>query len=425
MSPAKQLHLFEGIGIELEYMIVSRQSLAVLPVADRLLAAQAGGMTDEVEVGPLRWSNELVLHVIELKTNGPAAELQGLTSPFQEGVTAVNRRLEALDGQLMPTAMHPWMDPARDSRLWPHDNSLIYQTYHRIFDCRGHGWVNLQSCHLNLPFCGDEEFGRLHAAIRLLLPILPALAASSPFMDGGSSGLLDTRLQVYRDNQKRIPLITGRVIPEPVFTRRTYQEGILQPLYRAIADYDPDGVLQDEWLNSRGAIARFERNTIEIRILDVQETPMADLAIAAAVVAVLKALVAQRWQPLSKQQDWPVEPLVTILGATIGDGERAIIDNPDYLAMFGFDAPRATAGELWSHLILGQASERPGALRPFMPVLENILTHGPLARRILQSLGEHPTLDRLAETYRTLCGCLAEGSMFIPAPVRRATDLQP
>jgi len=39
-------------------------------------------------------------------------------------------------------------------------------------------------------------------------------------------------------------------------------------------------VLQNEWLNSRGAIARFERDTIEIRVLDSQETPAAELAIA-------------------------------------------------------------------------------------------------------------------------------------------------
>ena len=36
---------------------------------------------------------------------------------------------------------------------------------------------------LNLPFSSDEEFGRLHAAIRLLLPLLPALAASSPLVE--------------------------------------------------------------------------------------------------------------------------------------------------------------------------------------------------------------------------------------------------
>ncbi len=38
------LHLFEAFGVELEYMIVDRRTLAVRPIADRLLAA--GGYLD-------------------------------------------------------------------------------------------------------------------------------------------------------------------------------------------------------------------------------------------------------------------------------------------------------------------------------------------------------------------------------------------
>ena len=55
-----------------------------------------------------------------------------------------------------------------------------------------------------------------------------------------------------------------------------------------IAPLDPDGTLQHEWLNSRGAIARFDRNAIEIRVLDIQECPVADLAICFQVMSFLK-----------------------------------------------------------------------------------------------------------------------------------------
>ena len=125
--------------------------------------------------------------------------------------------------------------------LWPHQHNPIYEIYNRIFDCRGHGWANLQSVHLNLPFCGDEEFGRLHAAIRLLLPILPALAASSPVADRRFAGFQDNRLDVYRNNSRRMPSITGEIIPEPVFTRSEYDRKIFQPMYQDIAPLDPDG----------------------------------------------------------------------------------------------------------------------------------------------------------------------------------------
>src|SRR5665811_1134453 len=91
--------------------------------------------------------------------------------------------LETMGAQLMPGAMHPWMDPHSETRLWLGDNAVIYGAYDRIFDCKSHGWANLQSMHVNLPFADDNEFARLHAASRLVLPILPALAASSPIAE--------------------------------------------------------------------------------------------------------------------------------------------------------------------------------------------------------------------------------------------------
>ncbi len=404
----RRLHLFEGYGIELEYMIVDAGTLSVLPVADRVLESQAGSLVSEVEVGPLCWSNELVLHVIELKTNGPAVALDGLAEQFQAGVATVNHHLQALGGRLMPSAMHPWMDPHRETRLWPHENSPIYDSYDKIFGCQGHGWANLQSAHINLPFQGDMEFGALHAAIRLLLPILPALAASSPMLDGCLSGVLDSRLEVYRHNQKRIPEIAGRVIPEPAFSHFAYIHDILDPMYRAIAAFDPSGILQDEWLNSRGAIARFERDTIEIRVLDVQECPAADLAIATLIAETLKALTCERWQSIAQQMTWAVSPLADLFEECVHDGEQTLIADRAYLAAFGFPSEQACAGELWQHL----AQELFSGNREVPAPLQTIFAHGPLSRRLLRALGAEPQRAHRTEVYRELCDCLAEGRMF-------------
>jgi hypothetical protein len=393
-------------------MIVDADRLAVLPVADRLLRAAAGDAVSEVTVGPLGWSNELALHVIEFKTDGPVPTLKGAAAAFAAAVEAANRLLTPLDGRLMPSAMHPWMDPGRETRLWPYDNGPIYAAYNRIFGCSGHGWANLQSAHLNLPFHGDDEFARLHAAIRLLLPILPALAASSPFREGRSTGLLDTRLDTYRGNQRRIPSLTGEVIPEPVYSRAAYRREILQRLYRDIAPFDPERVLRHEWLNSRGAIARFERDTIEIRVLDVQECPAADLAVLAAAVAVLKALVSERWQPLALQERWPVAPLAAILQDTIRFGGEAVIGDADYLAAFGFGRGQGRAGDLWRHLVEallpGGAADEPAVAR----TLAVILGEGTLARRLLLAAGEEPSPATLHEIYHTLCVCLEKGESF-------------
>lgn len=406
-------HLFERFGVELEYMIVDQARLDVLPVTDQVIHRVCGSYESELVRGPLSWSNELVLHVIELKTGGPAPTLAGLAPVFQEHVREINTLLEPLGGRLMPGSAHPWMDPHRETRLWPHEYDVVYASFDRVFNCRGHGWSNLQATHLNLPFADDDEFGRLHAAIRLVLPILPALAASSPILDGRPTGLADSRLEAYRLNARRIPSVSGQVIPEPVFTIADYHERILNPLYRDVAPHDPEGILQHEWLNARGAIARFQRNTIEIRVLDIQECPLADLAILALIVGTLQALVREQWCSYAEQQAWDVEPLAQLFRAAIRDGDQTVLDDPRYLRMFGLTGrQRCTAAELWTHLLEGALP--PAWRAEFESPLRIITTRGCLARRILAALDGNHDRARLAAVYGQLCHCLAAGQLFLP-----------
>jgi hypothetical protein len=88
--------------------------------------------------------------------------------------------------------------------------------------------------------------------VRLVLPILPALAASSPVMDGRVTGVLDNRLEVYRTNATRIPRMTGAVIPELLWDGASYRRAILEPLQTEVAALDGEGLLEGEWLNARG-----------------------------------------------------------------------------------------------------------------------------------------------------------------------------
>lgn len=407
------LPAFGGYGIELEYMIVDRESLSVLPVSDELLRRVAGDYVAETEQGALSWSNELVLHLIELKTNGPAPALNPLPSIFKIDIQRINALLEPLGGRLMPTGMHPWMDPYLETRLWPHEYNAVYEAYNRIFDCQGHGWSNLQSVHLNLPFANEEEFARLHAAIRVLLPLLPALAASSPILEGRITGLLDTRLETYRTNARKIPSITGRVIPETVTSRADYETSILAPMYRDIGPYDPRGLLQHEWLNSRGAIARFDRSAIEIRVLDIQECPLADLAIASAVTGALKGLFAEAWVDLEAQQALGLPALEALFLATLRDAEQAVIEDRAFLQIFQFPERRCTARELWYHILETTALGAPEERKLWQAPLETILEQGPLARRILKAVGKDLRRSYLAETYRELCDCLSENRLFL------------
>jgi carboxylate-amine ligase len=409
------LGLFEGIGIELEYMIVDERTLSVRPIADELLAQVGGGYELQVELGDVAWSNELALHVIEMKCNGPVPTLRGLAATFQEHVGKIGALLAPMGARLLPTAMHPWMDPHRELTLWPHENDVIYKTFDRIFDCTGHGWANLQSMHINLPFASDDEFGRLHASIRLILPILPALAASSPIIEGQPTGLFDKRVDVYRDNAKRVPSVAGLVIPEPVFTRAEYERQIFGKIYADLAALDPEGVLRHEWANARGAIARFERSAIEIRLLDLQECPQADIAIAAAVVGTLKELVQQGGERAAEQRGFSAEELLPVLLACVKDGDQAVIDHPRYLQVLGLpsNAPLC-ASAVWRHLVERLAGE-PG-FAEWQPALNVILEQGCLARRILRATGGAPSRARLEQVYRELGRCLDRGVLFSSAP---------
>ncbi|MDX1493143.1 MAG: glutamate-cysteine ligase family protein [Longimicrobiales bacterium] len=403
-----RLGLFQGFGVEIEYMIVDAESLGVRPVCDRLMEAMAGEPVSELERDEIAWSNELVLHVLELKTNGPAPRLEGLGSAFHREVAVANEALAGMGCTLLPGGVHPWMDPLKETQLWPHEYNQVYQTFDRIFGCSGHGWSNLQSTHLNLPFRDDRDFRRLHAAIRAAIPLIPALAAASPFLEGEVAPHLDARLEAYRGNARKIPEVAGVVVPDPVSTEDEYRDRILQPLYDALAPYDPEGVLRHEWANARGSIARFERGAIEIRVIDAQECPSADLAVVSMVTALVRALAEERWAPIRALDAIPTSPLSALFVEAVRSGGDAPVRDRSYLEALGWNRSEASALDVWRRLADRLA---PDLVPPeYARALETIVAHGPLAARMVRAHGEG------GRSIRAIAGeleaCLREDRLF-------------
>lgn len=408
MNPTRH-SLFQVFGIELEYVIVDRETSEVRPVADRLLHAVTGEWAGDWSEDQIGWSNELVLHVLELRNVEPAPSIDGLVSPFHLAVNEVNELLGRWNARLMPTGMHPWMRPRRDARLWPHANAEIYQAYDRVFDCRRHGWSNVQSVQVNLPFDGPDEFARLMAAVRLVLPLVPAIAASSPLVEGALTGALDNRLLHYFENSARIPAMSGRIIPEAVFDPERYQHEVLAPLYAAVSTVE-DGVLgASEWLNARGAIARFDRSAIEVRLLDSQECCSADLATSAAVAAVTRALVEERWSSHDEQAAWPLEPLRELLDRCARQAGAAELGDPALARLFGAEGAR-TVGELWETLVAETFEAGPDLTE----AIDVIVRRGSLAERILEAVGPKLGRERVQEVYSALSDCLEFDRPFEP-----------
>lgn len=401
--------LFECYGIEIEYMIVDKQSLDVKPICDRLMKKICGDPELEIERGNMAWSNELALHVLEFKTNGPRADFQEMASSFQEEVRAANEFLSEFDAKLLPTGMHPWMNPDKETKLWPHECGEVYQSFDRIFGCKGHGWSNLQSTHLNLPFSSDEEFKVLHQAVRVLLPLIPALSASSPFADGKLQPYADYRLEVYRHNCKKIPEVTGKMIPENVSSESEYQSEILEPIYEAMKALDPQGILRHEWINARAAISRFDRKAIEIRLIDTQECPKVDLALCHSLVCVLKYLVSTNPEALGLVS---TDRLSSLLLGVIKEGRQYLIRDQEFLGVFGLSKSDVSAQDFWRFLhklcIAQNLSDAENE------ILKILIEQGSLSERLraaFQKTGRAPA--DLTHIYGQLSECLREGKMFL------------
>ncbi|ALJ04070.1 glutamate--cysteine ligase [Pseudalgibacter alginicilyticus] len=404
----KKYHLFDVIGIELEYMLVSKTTLKITPFVDTLLTIKNGELTSDIENGRIAWSNELVGHVVELKTNGPTKNLNALSELFHQNIIEINTILKPLNAQLLPTASHPLMNPITDTELWKHSYSEVYELYNRIFNCQGHGWSNVQSTHINLPFYDDAEFEKLHAAIRILLPLIPGLCASSPILEGKETGFKDTRLEYYKNNQKKIPELTGSIIPEKIFSKKEYYTNIFEPINKAIKSYDTNNILNHHFLNSRGAIARFDRNAIEIRLVDIQECPKADIAICNLIVETLKLLIYEKLSPLSNQKKWHENHLFDILNATIKDGEQHLILNLEYLKLFGIEKA-VNVQNIWKHLY---ELAKPTMDKSHYEAIDLILNKGTLATRILNAVkGDFSELN-IIKIYNQLANCLQENTLF-------------
>lgn len=404
--------LFSVLGIEIEYMLVDRNELNVQALSDKLLRELAQGeQVNEVVFGDgdIAISNELVMHVIELKNNGPKPLDAPIAQQFQKAIDQLQPLLAGYNLQLLPTGAHPWMDPQKETKRWPHGNDAIYRQYDRIFNCQGHGWSNLQSMHVNLPFANDAEFCQLHNTIRLLLPLLPALTASTPFLDGKKTGFKSARLQYYAQNQQRIPSISGGVIPEFISSQAQYQETILTPMYHDIQPFDPEGILQYEWLNSRAAIPKFDYNAIEIRIIDSQECVQADLAIAFVIVAILKDWLSRSHYYLDNPCE--TQRLKAVYEQTIKEGLTSCVADLELFSQWQLPRKAMTCREIWSHLIERVSHDLD---KPSQCALEHILSEGNLSERLLKACGLDYSRPTLLHLYQQLGYCLQMNQLFSP-----------
>jgi carboxylate-amine ligase len=221
---------------------------------------------------------------------------------------------------------------------------------------------------------------------------------------------MDNRLQYYATNQKKIPSISGAVIPGRILSADQYRKEILETIYSDISPFDPQGVLQHEWLNSRGAIARFERSAIEIRVIDTQESSYANVAVSILITAAIRFLVQQKSEIISA-----MKPIVSVVALkTIYKGSVLLADSSEisdrkYLSLWDIDKP-LLARELWSKIAyIVLTKEEKKDIAKFLKVY---MSQGSLARRIEFSIKGDSSEKNILKVYRRLAKVLARDGMF-------------
>ena len=311
----------EVLGPEHEYSLVDKD-LNVLPIADKIIKDYCGRMVNFIELPNFTFGKEMQLHVMEIKANKPFKSPSEFEETMHMAVLSLGRIVEKYGANLLGTGMHPLMN-LKDTSVWPHYHRKIYRAYSKIFNLNQHGWLNIQSFHLNLPYQKETDAIQIHNQLSNLCAYLPAISASSPIFEGKTGPDQDNRLQFYKINQKELSSVTGEVIPEYASTLRTYKWDVIERYSADLANVGADKtLLHREWVNSRGVIFRFDRRALEVRVMDEQECIKSDVALACFVRAVLRGLLTSNIPLLSRKD------LVKDFNAVIADGLSAKVSNP-------------------------------------------------------------------------------------------------
>ncbi|HEX2078543.1 MAG TPA: glutamate-cysteine ligase family protein [Longimicrobium sp.] len=380
---------FEVAGMELEYPTVDRD-LNVVSLVEPAFRVVAGRGTSDVDLGAVGFSNEIADHVFEIKTQEPVRSLADAERMLAEGIQRFSAVLHAEFGaRLMPTGMHPWFDP-RKGRLWTRSGLRIYTTYARLFDVRTHGWMNVHAAHLNLPLGREVDAMAMHTAAALLIPYLPAVAASSPMYDGELQPAVDGRLAWILEHQARIPESCGELVPEYVESFGEYRKKILAPMYRALDRLPDTGAIRHEFFNTRGAILRFARRAMEVRVLDTQECVKMDVAVAAFVRSALRHLTKRVAEGRVELPEHAV--LVEDFRACIQAGTAARVRAPHLDVERGEDGT-APAREVLRHLLCAarRAVRRDEAA--YLDLVARVIETGSLSERIRAEMAPYAEAD--------------------------------
>jgi len=389
--------------LTLHYQIVHRDDLSLYPAADMALSLAAGELERRVCLGGADWLGGLACHGLGFAVPD-ALGCDALAGALTAQTARANEILGPLGGRLLPGGSHPFMDPARETWIWNHDQAEVFSVLDRICNLKRQAWSNQAYASLGVPCADALDFGRTFAALRLLSALIPALAASSPLTDGVDRGRFSERVLASCDRSQNVSGLPSGLLPGPAATPDEYRDKEHGPLLEALARLDPDGLLTPEHLALRGLRFDADSLTVLLDLCDLQECPRADLAVSELVLHALDRLRAGDAVAGEQPSQAALEAL---LHDTASLGPEAVIEEASILRALSLGTRPITAGQAWRELTQGCR------LEPAVAEAAALLAaKGTLAGRIRRELGADQSLGNIRRVYGRLCDCLAGDTLF-------------
>ena len=309
------------LGPEHEFSIVD-DYLKPLPMVDLIIKKMCGRIKNSINFSGFVFEKELQKHVAEFKGSTPFQSPLCFEETLYKAILQISGILDSFGANLLGTGMHPTLN-LNEAKVWDHRDQHIYTALNQIFNLRQHGWLNIQSFQLNISYFNEKEAVKLYNHLITVLPYLPAISAASPIYDSEFGKFVDNRLHFYGINQAQIPSIAGDIIPERIDSFAMYRQKTILKYSLDLSEANaPAYILNKEWINSRGAIFRFDRRALEIRIMDEQECIKADVALSCFIRALLRGLFQ------NKEMNLPHTLLVKDYSAIKKKGLNAKVNHP-------------------------------------------------------------------------------------------------
>jgi glutamate---cysteine ligase / carboxylate-amine ligase len=247
------------VGLEEEFAVLDSADLGLTPGFEDLNQAAAADPTLSASI-----SGELISSEIEIRS-GRGADLAAARSAQHDH----RRRLFALAAErgfaLGATGTHPWSD-------YREQHTIETDHYRRVEDGLKYvAWRNNTfSLHVHVGIEGADRAVRVCDRLRPVLPLLLAISASSPFLDGRDSGLHSARTQIFTRSFPRCG------VPDSFATWDAFADYIdFLIRTRSIVEYT------QVWWSIR---PHFAFGTVEVRICDAQPTAAESDGLAGLIV---------------------------------------------------------------------------------------------------------------------------------------------